>query len=122
MAFNVKDQFIYFATVIHVRGRFLGHLDQAQFKETINNLKEAGKTNVVVDLTKATFMDSGGLGVIVAALATMRNAGGDIRLAGMNKRLTNVFLISRLLGDVFEAYETVDEALAAFAPEGTPPA
>jgi len=105
------------AVVIGFSGRCLGSIDGPNFKETIDDLKAAGKTNVVVDLTNADFMDSTAIGTLIGSLTTVRKAGGDMRLAGMEKRIKNLFLLTRLLGPVFDDYETVDDALASYASE-----
>lgn len=118
MPFSVNEE--YHAVVVEIKGKFLGSVEGPAFKEALNELKEAGKTYVVVDLSKTDFMDSSGIGTLISGLTTMRKAGGDIRLAGMEKRIKSVFLITRLLGPVFDDYETVEEALASF--ETDPPA
>ena len=112
MPFSVQEN--YNAVVIEITGKFLGSLEGAAFKKTVSDLKDAGKKRVVVDLSKTDLMDSSGIGTLIAALTTMRNAGGDIYLAGVEKRMRNLFLMTRLLGNVFEDYDTVEDAVNAF--------
>ena len=112
MPFSVREN--YNAAVIEITGKFLGSLEGAALKQTVTELKDAGKKRVVVDLSNTEMMDSSGIGTLIAALTTMRNGGGDIYLAGVEKRMRNLFLMTRLLGNVFEDYDTVDEAIAAF--------
>lgn len=102
------------AAVVVIKGKFLGSLEREGFNAAIDDLKASGVKNVVVDLSKAEFLDSTALGLIMRSLTTMRSAGGDVRLAGLNVRVKNLFLITKLLGPVFEDHETADEALAAF--------
>ena len=112
MPFSISEQ--YHATVISIDGKFLGSLERDAFKEAIDGLKEAGKTRVVLDLSGTELMDSTGIGLLISALTTMRRAGGDVRLAGMHARIKNLFLMTRLLGNVFEDYDTVEEAVQSF--------
>ncbi len=107
----------YHATVVSIHGRFLGSIEGPTFKQTITDLKDAGKTSLVVDLSPTDFMDSTAIGALIGSLTTLRKAGGDIRLAGMEKRIKNLFLLTRLLGPVFVDYETVAEAVASYDPE-----
>ena len=100
----------YSAAVIQIQGKFLGSLEGDQFRAMLQSLKEAGRTNVVVDLSRTDFMDSSALGVLIGGLTTMRREGGDIRLACIEKRIKNLFLITRMLGPVFQDYATVAEA------------
>ena len=102
------------AVVLEISGKFLGSVDGPSFRETLQGYKEAGVNKVVIDLSKADLMDSSGIGEMISGLTSMRNAGGDMRLAALQKRIRNVFLMTRLLGSVFEDHETVDEALASF--------
>ncbi len=117
MPFKVKEK--YNAVVIEISGKFLGALEGEAFKQIIDKLKEEGKLHVVVDLSKADLLDSTAIGTLISSLTTMRRAGGDIRLAGMQKRVKNLFLMTRLLGPVFTNYETVEEAVDSFSQKPT---
>ncbi|MBT8400317.1 MAG: STAS domain-containing protein [Rhodothermia bacterium] len=112
MKFKTSDQ--YHATVLELKGKFLGSVDGDAFKQTITELKESGKTKVVVDLSETEMIDSTGIGMLISALTTMRNAGGDVKIAGLKKRIKNLFLMTRLLGPVFDDYDSVDDALESF--------
>ncbi|WP_457652123.1 STAS domain-containing protein [Rhodocaloribacter sp.] len=120
MPFKVKEE--YYAVVIEITGKFLGAIESEAFKQTIEQLKEAGKVHVVIDLSKADLLDSTAIGLLISSLTTMRRAGGDVRLAGMQKRVRNLFLMTRLLGPVFTNYETVEEAVNSFAEQPEAPA
>ena len=102
------------AVVFAITGKFLGSIDGPSFREALQGYKENGVKKVVIDLSGTDLMDSSGIGEMIAGLTSMRNAGGDMRLAGLRKRIRNIFLMTRLLGSVFADYETVDEALASF--------
>ncbi len=118
MPVNVTEQ--HGVTVIQVKGKFLGSLEGDDFKQTIDDLKAQGKTHVVVDLGETDFMDSTAIGVLISSLTSMRKAGGDVRLANLKKRIRSVFLMTKLLGGVFEDYESVEAAANSF--ETHPPA
>lgn len=112
MSISVQDR--YSASVIQIKGKFLGSVDGAEFKQQLDELKQAGKTNVVVDLGETDFMDSSGIGALISGLTSMRKVGGDVRLANMEKKIRNLFLITRLLGPVFDDYESVADAAESF--------
>lgn len=121
MPFSVNEE--YQAVTFVIKGRFLGSIDGAAFKSRLAEMLESGKNKFVVDLSKADFMDSSGIGVLIGGLTSTRREGGDVRLAGMTKRIKNLFLITKLLGSVFEDYETVEDALQSFVddPPGDKP-
>ena len=102
------------AVVFEISGKFLGSVDGPSFKETLNGYKEAGVKKIVVDLAMADLMDSSGIGEMIAGLTSMRNAGGDMLLANLKTRIRNVFLMTRLLGSVFQEHDSLEAALAGF--------
>ncbi|NNE47403.1 MAG: STAS domain-containing protein [Rhodothermales bacterium] len=119
MKFKTSDH--YYATVMEMKGKFLGSVDGDAFRDAIQTLKEQGKTKLVVDLSGTDMIDSTGIGALIGALTSMRNAGGDVRIACLKKRIKNLFLMTRLLGPVFDDYDTVEEAVASYK-ESTEPA
>jgi anti-sigma B factor antagonist len=67
---------------------------------------------VVVDLTKVTYLDSSGLAVLIEGMQNVQKYGGRFGLAGVQDDVKHVFDIARL-DQVFEIYPDVDTALAA---------
>ena len=111
MPFSTSEK--YHAVVIQISGKFLGSLEGVAFKEKLEELRDSGNRKVVIDLSKADFMDSSGIGAPIGALTTMKKVEGDVMLAGMKDRIKNLFLLTRLLGPVFEDYDSVEEAAAS---------
>jgi anti-sigma B factor antagonist len=70
--------------------------------------------NYVIDLKQVDFMDSAGLGTLIAVLKRITERGGDMKIACLQKKPRMVFEITRAY-KVFEIYDTVDEALNMFA-------
>lgn len=112
MGINLKDT--YHAAVIEISGKFLGSLEGDKFRALIYDLKEQGKTKIIVDLAQADLLDSTAIGILIASLTSVRRAGGDMRLANMKNRVRNLFLMTRLLGPVFEDYDSLEEALESY--------
>lgn len=100
------------AAVVAIRGKFLGTLERDAFKSAVDDLKNGGVKGVVIDLSNTDFMDSTGIGLLISALTTIRGVDGDVVIAGLNNRIKNLFVMTRLLGPVFRDFETVDEAVA----------
>lgn len=121
MSINVKENAR--VAVIEIEGKFLGSVGGPALKEHLEDLKEDGKTQVVVDLARTDFMDSTGVGALISGLTTMRRANGDVRLANLEKRIKNLFMMTHLLGPVFESYRSVEEAVESFEerPSAPPP-
>jgi len=100
-------------TVVAPRSNVLGGPDGADLHEYIHQQEQEGLRRVVVDLSRVQLMNSSGLGMLVSALTTLRNVGGDLRLASVSERIQSLFVITRL-ATVFKSYPTADEAVASF--------
>ncbi len=82
----------------------------AVFKETVYKVIESGHTDVVIDLNGLEFMDSTGLGVLVAALKKTRTEGGGIKLICSKRNILKVFTITGL-DKVFSIYDNLQRCL-----------
>ena len=98
------------ATVVVPRGR-LTMVSAKTFRERVTAEIERGSGRVVVvDLSQTEFVDSSGLGPLVACLKTARQAGGDLRLAAPGEQVTMVLGLTNL-DRVLRPRPSVDEAL-----------
>ncbi len=111
MNYNVDER--YNSVIITLKGNVMGGPDGSKLHDTLHDLKEQGKANVVVDLSKVKFMNSSGLGMLISGMTTMRNAGGDLRLANVADRIQSLLVITKLI-TVFKHFESVEDAAASF--------
>ena len=81
-----------------------------QFKEDMRGATEGGPARVVLDLSQVTFIDSSGLGAIVASMKQM-GAGRRLDLAGLTPVVDKVFRLTRM-DTVFRLFASLDDALA----------
>src|SRR5262245_2793618 len=79
------------------------------FGKKIRDLVDRGVVKVVIDLGGVTYIDSSGVGMLVAKLKTLKERGGDIRLLNLNRRAESLFGMLKILV-LFETFE--DEAAA----------
>jgi anti-sigma B factor antagonist len=93
-----------------------GRLDVAgapALKEAIGNAVKDGPPRLVIDMEGVSFVDSTGLGSVIAALKLVRSSKGDLRLAAPNQQV-RVVLELTTLDRVFAYYPTVEDALTDF--------
>ena len=93
-----------------------GRLDVAgapALKDAISEALKNGTPRVVLDMEGISFVDSTGLGSVIAALKQIRSSQGDLRLAAPNQQV-RVVLELTTLDRVFPYYSTVEEALTGF--------
>ncbi|MGH9869611.1 MAG: STAS domain-containing protein [Candidatus Polarisedimenticolia bacterium] len=84
-------------------------------RETIRGLLEQGHCRIVMDLRELRFIDSAGLGELVACRKRTLERGGDIVLVHPRKKVQEL-LVMTLLSEVFRTFEDETEAVASFAP------
>ena len=66
-----------------------------QFKDLVREMTEDGPIRVVLDLSRVTFLDSSGLGAVVAAMKQV-GAGRTLELAGLTPNVEKVFRLTRM--------------------------
>lgn len=107
---------------IHIL-RLEGYVDAhtfAEFEEELTRLTDKEKQyNLLLDLEKLTYINSTGLGLLMATFRQVRQHGGDLVIAKMSDKITNIF---NLLGfsRLIHTYGSESEALARFAPTEAP--
>jgi anti-sigma B factor antagonist len=99
--------------ILMPKGKIMGGPDAAAVKERLHELIDEGKKKVVVDLSGVSWMNSSGLGILIGGLTTMRNAGGDLKLAGTTDKVQNLLMVTKLI-TIFESYDKVEEAVASY--------
>jgi anti-sigma B factor antagonist len=82
-----------------------------KLRETIKNLVDEGKYNIVVDLEKVAFLDSTGLGVLVGGLKRVKHHSGELGIICGQEKILRIFRITGLT-KVFPIYRSRDELLA----------
>jgi anti-sigma B factor antagonist len=99
--------------VLAVRGSLHSEMDAMEIRERINGKVLEGHKDIVLDMKELTYLNSWGLGLLVAVMTQLRRTGGDLRLAGITAQALNLFIVTQLTL-VFKTYDTVDLAVASF--------
>jgi anti-sigma B factor antagonist len=99
--------------ILKLEGNFFGSTESMAVHSKAKEFASAGNRRMIVDLAGVELMNSIGLGAIVSALISMRNAGGDLRLSGVRGKIEKLFLGASLMG-LFQRYATTEEAVQSF--------
>jgi anti-sigma B factor antagonist len=97
--------------VLALQGR-LDALTALELKEAIAERVDAGQIELVVDLSGVPFIDSSGLAALVSGFKAARQAGGSLKLAGLNEQALTVLRLTKL-DRVFALYADRAAALGA---------
>ena len=98
--------------VVDCHGRLIFGEESASLRDGVKNLLTFNK-QIVLNLAGVNYIDSGGLGTLVALYTTARNSGGAIKLAALTQRVGDLLQVTKLL-TVFEVFDTVEEAVASY--------
>ena len=100
-------------TILELSGDVTDVADSVLMRETVHQLADQSKIKVVADLGQVGLMNSLGLGMLIASYTTLKNKGGDMKLANITDRIKSLLVITRLL-TVFDCYDSVNEAVRSF--------
>ena len=107
-----EDHVIGDVIVLEISGKIMGGEETTMFHGKLHEYINRNKKNFVIDLAKVDWMNSIGLGMLISALTTVRNAGGKLVLANIDK-IESILTITRLIS-VFEHHDSREVALKAF--------
>ena len=99
-----------------------GRIDQPAaraIEDALNDLCDAGRSRVVVDLSEVVYVASAGLASLLTGVRRARLLKGDVRLSAMNDRVREVFEMSGF-DQVFAIYPTAEQAVASYRPAAAP--
>ena len=81
--------------ILKLKGR-LDASTSRDVKEKVTAIANRQKANIVFDMTDVDFIDSSGLGVLVASLRSVKESGGDIKIAALQDKVRAIFELTRL--------------------------
>ena len=110
---TIKEKMYGDVAVISLKGNLMGEPDTTDVRDKIYNLLQDGVTKVVLDLGKVKWINSSGLGTLIAAMTSVKNKGGELKLANITDKVESLFMITQLI-KVFKTYESTDRAVASF--------
>ncbi|MEW5922388.1 MAG: STAS domain-containing protein [Candidatus Zixiibacteriota bacterium] len=99
--------------VLEPKGKIMGGPDATILHERLHELIEQGKKKFVIDLSRVEWMNSTGLGILISGLTTLRNNNGELKIANVTEKIKSLLIITKL-ATVFEAYDTVEDAIQSF--------
>lgn len=103
-------------TVLDLEGRLVLDEGEAMLRERVHALVEEGRTRILLNMREITYIDSCGIGVLIATFVSVRRTGGDLRLLHLTDRTRRLLDISKLLG-VFRVFDAEEDARASFVSE-----
>ena len=100
-------------TIVDCSGRITLGEGSVMMRDTVRDLLAKGNKKIVLNLGEVNYIDSSGIGELVSAFTTVRNAKGELKLLHLTKRVHDILQITRLF-TVFDVQSDEEVAIRAF--------
>ncbi len=114
MALKITNREVDGITVVQLEGRIVLGEESTAMREAVKNLLAENKKKIVLNMSNVTFIDSAGLGTLVATFHSARNQGSSLKLSNLGQKFQEVLQITKLL-TVFETFESETAAVQSFS-------
>ncbi len=99
-------------SVLSVQG-YVDTTTSAELEESLKRLLKKGRYNIVIDLGGVNYISSAGWGIFISEIKSIRENGGDLRLAAMIGDVYEVFELLEFQ-TILQSFDTVDEAVKSY--------
>jgi len=113
MALQIIERESNGVTVVELSGRVTLGEESNQLRTAIKDLLALGKKRLVLDLGNVSYIDSAGLGTLVAGYTSSQSQGAGMKLANLTKKFHEQLNITKLV-TVFEVFDSVADAIVSF--------
>lgn len=113
MALRMTDRQIDGVDVVEIEGRIVLGEESNQFREKVKSLLAAGNKKVVLNMANVSYIDSAGLGTLVATFHSARTQGATLKLANLGNKFKEVLQVTKLM-TVFDTYDSEAAAIQSF--------
>ncbi|HXQ26308.1 MAG TPA: STAS domain-containing protein [Candidatus Acidoferrales bacterium] len=114
MALRMTDREVSGVSVLDIEGRIVLGEESNSFREKVKSLLAAGKKKIILNLAQVTYIDSAGLGTLVATFHSARSQGAMLKLTNLGSKFKEVLQVTKLM-TVFDTYDTEAAAIQSFA-------
>lgn len=111
---KIKTRKVNEVTILDVMGEIVIGEGDVRLRTTILDLLAQGETNILLSLRNVPFIDSAGIGEIIACHTSVKNRGGSLKLLHLTKKLKHIFTITKLIL-VFDCFDDQEEAVQSFS-------
>lgn len=114
MTMTLRERQVGDVTLLDLIGRLVFDEGDSVLRARVNGLVAQGRLKIVINLRDVTYIDSCGVGVLIAKFVSVRREGGDVKLLHLSPRSHRVIDICGLT-KIFETFESETEAIASFS-------
>ncbi len=111
---DTKIRHVEGVTVLDLSGKITLGEASGQLRSAVQQALGAGSKKILLNLADVNYIDSAGLGELVSAFTTVKNAGGDLKLLSLTKKVRDLLVITKLL-TVFDVKDSEQDAVKSFS-------
>jgi anti-sigma B factor antagonist len=102
------------ASVVVLEGRIVLGEESQSLREKLKSLLAEGKKNIILNMSQVEYIDSTGLGILVALHVSAKTQGATLKLSNLGKKFNELLQLTKLV-TVFEFSNTEAAAVASFS-------
>jgi anti-sigma B factor antagonist len=114
MSLHITESVVDGVSLIALSGRIVLGEESNALREKLKSLVAGGATKIVLNMAEIDYIDSSGLGTLVAAHLSTKNAGASVRLCNLGHKFNEVMQLTKLI-TIFDVYDTEAAAVASFS-------
>ncbi len=113
MALKITNREVDGTSVIELEGRVVLGEESNALREQVKSMLAAGQKKIILNMDNVTYIDSAGLGALVAAHHSARTQGASLKLTNLGTKFKEILQVTKLL-TVFAVYDSEAAAIASF--------
>jgi len=113
MSMSLATRVVDGVTVLDLSGKITLGGESGKLRDAVRAIVAEGSKKILVNLSEVSYIDSSGLGELVAAYTAVKNAGGELKLLGLTSKVKDLLVITKLL-TVFDVKDDEASAIASF--------
>lgn len=110
---DVKERQAGDVTILDLTGAVRIGEGSVAMRDAIRRLADGGKNKILLNLAGVKYMDSSGIGELIANYTTIKRGGGQLKLLNLTDKIQDLLVITKLL-TVFDTFESESEGLNSF--------
>jgi anti-sigma B factor antagonist len=100
-------------TIVDLSGRITLGDETGELRDAVRKLIAAGKKKIILNLAQVDYIDSSGVGELVSSFTAVRNAGGELKLLNLTRKVQDILNVTKLY-TVFDVKEDEFNAVKSF--------
>jgi len=113
MSMKVATRQVDGITILDLSGRITLGEGSVTLRDTVHDVLAKGQKKILLNLGEINYIDSSGIGELVSGFTSVRNAGGELKLLNLTKKVHDLLQITKLY-TVFDIWDNETSAISAF--------